>query len=264
MSATIDPLVMGNVSLVRGPTTILAALDWRVAPGEHWLVLGGNGSAKTSLVRIAGLDLHPTTGTVEVLGERLGATDVRRLRRRIGTVSAALAAQLRRDLSVHDAVMTARRGALEPWWHTYDESDHEAARAALARLGVAHLDDRSLGSLSSGEQQRVLLARALVNDPALLLLDEPSARLDLAGRVQLSAALSEITDLAGGPSMVLVTHHLDEIPTGITHVLMLRSGTVVAAGPLADTLDSATLSDTFGLALHLEHRDGRFSVRPAT
>lgn len=260
------PLELDGVSLERGHRRILDGITWSVEADQRWLVLGANGSGKTSLLRIAGLYEHPTRGRVRVLGETLGHVDVRTLRRRIGFASAALAAQLRSDLAALDVVVTAKHAALEPWWHTYDDADRRRAADCLDRMGVGHLGSRRLGSLSSGEQQRVLLARTLMTDPGLVLLDEPSARLDLAGREQLVAALAELASDPVGPAMVLVTHHVDEIPPGITHVLLLHRGRVLAAGPLAQTLTADHLSACFELPLQLERRDdGRFSafaVRP--
>src|SRR5262245_47163294 len=185
-------LTLYDVSFVRDDRIILAPLRWQVKPGERWLVLGANGSGKTTLLRIASLYEHPSTGTVDVLGERLGRTDVRVLRRRIGFVSAAMAAQLRQELSAIDVVMTAKYAALEPWWHTYSDEDRARAHQCLERMGVGRYAERTVGSLSSGEQQRVLLARSLMNEPGLLLLDEPSARLDLAGREQLITSLASL------------------------------------------------------------------------
>jgi len=222
-------------------------------------VLGANGSGKTSLLRIAALYDHPTAGTVEVLGERLGHTDVRVLRRRIGYVSAALADQLRPDLGALDVVRTARYAALEPWWHRYGAEDDRRARWCLEQLGVGAFAERPLGSLSSGERQRVLLARALMNDPAVMLLDEPSARLDLGGREQLVAALDAMA--ADGPPLVLVTHHVDDIPPTMTHALLLRDGCTLTADPIEKALTSESLSECFGLGLHLQRRaDGRYSA----
>jgi iron complex transport system ATP-binding protein len=256
-----DPLQLTNVSFVRDERTILAPLDWRVAAGERWLVLGANGSGKTTLLRIAGLYEHPSTGEVDVLGERLGRTDVRVLRRRVGYLSAALAGQFRPQLRCLDVVMTARYAALEPWWHRYTTADEARATECLDRMGVAWLAERSLSTVSSGEQQRVLLARTLMNEPGIVLLDEPSARLDLAGREQLVEALSELTLDPNAPPLVLVTHHLDEVPPGMTHVLMLRDGEVVARGPIDTTLTADAISACFGLPLHLERRaDGRYSA----
>lgn len=254
-------LDLRGVSFVRDERVILAPMDWRVAADERWLVLGANGSGKTTLVRIAAMYEHPSSGDVTVLGERLGRTDVRVLRRRIGYSSAAIAAQIRPELTCIDVVMTAKFAALEPWWHRYDDDDRARAVACLDRMRVARFADRSLGTLSSGEQQRVLLARALMTDPGLLLLDEPSARLDLGGREQLVAALAELTTDPDAAPLVLVTHHLDEVPEGMTHVLMLRQGQVVARGPIDTTLTSAALSDCFEMALQLERRsDGRWSA----
>lgn len=256
-----DPLHLSHVSFVRDERCILSPLDWRVRADERWLVLGANGSGKTTLLRIAGLYEHPSTGEVDVLGERLGRTDVRVLRRRVGYLSAALAAQFRPQLRCLDIVMTARYAALEPWWHRYTTDDERRASECLARMGVEWLAERPLATVSSGEQQRVLLARTLMNDPGLLLLDEPSARLDLGGREQLVQALSELTLDPAAPPVVLVTHHLDEVPPGMTHVLMLREGQVVAKGPIERTLDAQSLSDCFGVPLHLERRsDGRYSA----
>ncbi len=261
VSARPATLRLRGVSFVRDQRTILAPLEWTVRPHERWLVLGANGSGKTTLVRISALYEHPSSGSVDVLGERLGKTDVRQLRRRIGYSSAAMAAQLRPELSATDIVMTAKHAALEPWWHRYDDTDRERARSCLARMGVAAFADRPLGTLSSGEQQRVLLARTLMNDPGVLLLDEPSARLDLAGREQLVAALAELTTDPTSAPTILVTHHLDEVPVGMTHVLMLRRGEVVARGPIERTLRAEALSECFELDLVLEQRDdGRFSA----
>jgi iron complex transport system ATP-binding protein len=254
-------LDLRGVSFVRDGRTILAPLDWTVEAGQRWLVLGANGSGKTTIVRIAALYEHPSTGTVDVLGERLGATDVRVLRRRIGYLSASFAAALRPALRCLDVVMTARYAAMEPWWHRYTADDEAEARRCLERMGVGNLAERALGTTSSGEQQRVLLARTLMNEPGLILLDEPSARLDLGGREQLVVALGElIADPTSAP-LVLVTHHLDEVPVGMTHVMMLRDGDVTARGPIDTTLDSAALSDCFGMSLEVERRaDGRLTA----
>jgi iron complex transport system ATP-binding protein len=250
-----------DISFVRDARIILAPLSWKVADAERWLVLGANGSGKTTLLRIASLYEHPSSGTVDLLGERLGRTDVRRLRQRVGYLSASLSAQLRPELRCLDVVMTAKYAALEPWWHRYTTADEGRALECLDRMGVAWTAERSLGTVSSGEQQRVLLARTLMNEPGIVLLDEPSARLDLGGREQLMLALGELTQDPAAPPLVLVTHHLDEVPPGMTHVLMLRDGLVTAKGRLEECLTSQSLSDCFGLPLHLERRpDGRFSA----
>ncbi len=195
-----------------------------------------------------------------MLGERLGRTDVRTLRTRVGFASSALSAQLRPALSALDVVMTAKHAALEPWWHRYDEADRQRARDLLDRMGVGGLAHRTLGTLSSGEQQRVLLARTLMTSPGLVLLDEPTAGLDLTGREELVAALAALARDVTAPPAVLVTHHVDEIPPGFTHALLLRQGRVLALGPLATTLDEANLSECFDLPLRLEERGGRFSA----
>jgi iron complex transport system ATP-binding protein len=256
-----EVLRLVDVSFVRDARTILAPLTWNVLPDQRWIVLGANGSGKTTLLRIAAMYEHPSTGDVQVLGEHLGRTDVRVLRRRIGYMSPSLAGQLRRELRCLDVVMTAKYAALEPWWHRYDDADEARALACLDRMGVAWLAERTLATTSSGEQQRVLLARTLMNEPAVLLLDEPSARLDLGGREQLVLALAELTTDPTAPPLILVTHHLDEVPPGMTHVLMLRDGNVVASGPVDRTLTSANLSDCFGLPLALKRTDdGRFTA----
>lgn len=254
-------LRLTDVSFVREGRALLSGIDWTVQPGENWLVLGANGSGKTTLLRVAALYEHPTTGSVEVLGETLGHTDVRVLRRRIGYASAAFAAQLRPELDALDVVMTARYAALEPWWHQYDDADRARARECLATMQVDDFAGRAFGTLSSGEQQRVLLARTLMNEPSVVLLDEPSARLDLGGREQLVAALDDLMHTPGAPPLVLVTHHVDEVPRGITHALLLRDGRSIAQGALDDVLTAEALSDCFGLPLHLERRpDGRHTA----
>jgi len=251
-------LRVAGVRLVRDGTTILEGIDWEVGPGERWVVLGPNGSGKTTLVRIASMWLHPSSGEVEVAGGMLGRIDVRRHRVRIAVVSAAIADLLRPGIAVLDAVLTAKHAALEAWWHDYDDADREVAHAALDRFGAAHLASRTFGTLSSGERQRVLLARALAAEPALVLLDEPMAGLDLAAREDLVGRLAVLAADPAAPPLVLVTHHVDELPPGFTHALLLREGRVHAAGALDDVLTEASLSATFGVPLRLERRHGRW------
>jgi len=242
---------------------LLRDVDWEVRPGQRWVVLGPNGSGKTTLVRIATMWDHPSAGAVELLGERLGRTDVRRLRARVGFTSAAMAAMLRPSLTAAEVVMTAKHAALAPWWHAYDADDARRAQAALERVGCGDRLDQRFGTLSSGEQQRVLLARALSMEPGVIVLDEPNAGLDLAGREQLIVTLSGLAADPETPPMVLVTHHTDEIPDGFTHALLLRDGAVLAEGPMDETLTSKNLSECFGLDLTLERRHGRWTARAA-
>lgn len=255
-----DPtaLSLRDVTLVREGRAILDNVSWDVAPNERWVVLGRNGCGKSTLMKIASLYLHPSSGEVEVLGEKLGRTDVRSLRKRIGVASSGMAEQLRSDLAVTDVVMTAKNAALEPWWHTYDEADRQRARDCLDRMEIGRLTDRSFATLSSGEKQRVLLARTLMPEPGLLILDEPTAGLDLAGREDLVRTLGVLATGNGTPATVLVTHHVEEIPEGFTHVLMLREGQVLSAGTLDDVLTEANLSECFEMQLGLERRHGRW------
>jgi iron complex transport system ATP-binding protein len=253
-------LELNDVSVVRDGRAILDGVTWTVEASQRWVVLGRNGSGKTTIVRLASCYLFPTTGEVTVLGQSLGRADVRQLRRRIGLTSASLANQLRESLDALDVVMTARYAALEPWWHRYTDEDRDAAGSMLARVGVGALAERTFGTLSSGERQRVLLARTLMTAPELLLLDEPTAGLDLTGREELVGALRVLAEDPASPATILVTHHVDEIPPGFTHLLLLRDGQVRACGPLAEVLTADVLSDAFGLSLHLERRDGRFTA----
>jgi iron complex transport system ATP-binding protein len=261
VTAPSPALRLSGVSLVRDGTTILDGVDWTVAAGERWVVLGPNGSGKTSLLRIASLYLHPSRGEVDVLGHRLGRVDVRRLRTEIGLVSAALAGMLRAEVTAAEIVMAAREAALETWWHTYGEEDRAHALELLARVGAEGLADRTFGTLSSGERQRVLLARSLWGAPGLVLLDEPTAGLDLGAREDLIGRLRALAHDRSTPPTVLVTHHVEEIPAGFTHALLLRAGRIVASGPLDESLTAGALSETFGLALALDRRDGRFAAR---
>jgi iron complex transport system ATP-binding protein len=250
-----------DISVVFDGKLALDRLAWRVDPGERWVVLGPNGSGKTTLVRIVSLYLHPSRGEVCVLGAVLGRVDIRKVRPRIGIASASMAAMLRRELEVIDVVMTARNAALEPWWHTYTDDDRARALSMLDRFGMREFAGRMFGTLSSGEQQKVQLARTLMADPELLILDEPAAGLDLGAREDLVARLGDLAEHEASPPIVLVTHHVDEIPRGFTHALLLRRGRAVASGPIDEALTASTLSECFAMSLSLERRDDRWSAR---
>lgn len=254
-------LELAAIGFVRGRRQILDDVSLTVERSQRWVLLGANGSGKTTLVRIAAMYEHPSSGEVRVLGQTLGRTDVRQLRRRIGYTSAALSAQFRPQIEARDVVMTARYAALEPWWHQYTDDDRARADACLDDMGVGEYGERAFGTLSSGEQQRVLLARTLMNDPEVVLLDEPAAGLDLGGREELVDSLAGLANDSQAPPFLLVTHHVDEIPPGITHAMLLRDGHCVAAGPHETALTSETISECFGLPLSLERRrDGRLSA----
>jgi iron complex transport system ATP-binding protein len=240
---------------------VLDRIDWGVAAGERWIVLGPNGSGKTTLLQVAGGYLHPSSGSVEILGQRLGQVDVRRLRERVAVASPAVAKMLRPELSATDAVMTARHAAVEPWWHHYTVEDRAHARDLLAGAGLGHLADRPFGVLSEGERQHVVLARTLMGCPELLLFDEPAAGLDLGARERLLARIGELAADRDTPPMILVTHRVEEVPRSFTNALLLRHGRVVAAGPLPETLTSEHLSSCFGLPLEVSVALGRYAAR---
>jgi iron complex transport system ATP-binding protein len=259
----LQALTFTGVDVVRGEAPVLRGVDWVVADRERWAVLGPNGSGKTTMLQLASGYLHPTRGSVEILGQRLGRVDVRKLRERIGVVSAAVARMLVGRVSAQNVVMSARHAALEPWWHSYEAGDHTRARELLADAGFEAVADRPFAVLSEGERQQVLLARTLMAEPDLLLFDEPAAGLDVGGRERLVARLGRLADDPLAPPIVLVTHHVEEIPAGFTHLLLLREGRVVAAGPITDVLGADTLSECFGLALTLRSDAGRWTCRAA-
>lgn len=244
--------------MVYNGRTVLGPLDWQIAPHQSWVVLGPNGSGKTSLIKILSLYQYPSTGTVEVLGQRWGSTDVRELRRKIGLSSSSLRDQFRPAVTGLEVVVTAKYAALETWWHEYDDADNATATDCLRRVGAEQLAYRQFSTMSSGEQQRVQLARTLMAGPELVLLDEPTAGLDLAGRESLLASLAGLARDPNTPATVLVTHHTDEIPPSFTHALLLREGVPQAIGPLTEVLTEETLSECFELRLRLEQRDGRW------
>ena len=252
---------MAGVGVRRDGMHLLRDVDWSVELDERWVVLGPNGAGKTTLLQLASAHLHPTTGTVDLLGERLGGADVFELRPRIGLASAALAQRLPAGENVVDLVVSAGYAVLGRWREEYDRTDQGRARGLLYQLGVAHLAERAFGTLSEGERKRVQIARALMTDPELVLLDEPAAGLDLAGREQLVARLGVLAADPDAPTMVLVTHHVEEIPPGFTHAMLLRDGAVVASGLLGDVITADLLSVTFGTPLALDRPGGRYFAR---
>jgi iron complex transport system ATP-binding protein len=258
MAAVVD---LAGVSIVRGGARLLDDVDWTVDETDRWVVIGPNGAGKTTLLQLLAAQIHPSDGVAGLLGEVLGTVDVFELRPRIGLTSAALAERIPRGERVADVVVSASYAVVGRWREQYDELDHERAAELLGTLGIAPLADRTFGTLSEGERKRVQIARALMTDPELLLLDEPAAGLDLSGRESLVQTLGALAADPYAPASVLVTHHVEEIPVGVTHALLLRQGRVVAAGPLRDTLTAPNLTATFGLSLELSETDGRWAAR---
>ena len=244
-----------------GGRSILGPVDLSVGVGEHWALLGPNGGGKTTFLSLAGAWRQPSAGVVHVLGERMGRTDVRKLRRRIGHVSHLVGDRLRPSISVLDLVLAGRVAALEIWWQDLDEDDRSAARAALEDVGCGSLADRPLASLSLGERARVLIARALVGAPSLLLFDEPAAGLDLPAREHLVAAMSSATERPGLAASIVATHHLEEIPPVVTHAALVRGGMVIAAGGATEVLADEPLSACFEIDVVVERRGGRWWAR---
>lgn len=253
-----------QVAVVRDGRAILDGVDWQIDTGQRWALLGPNGSGKTTLLKVAAMELLPTRGTVTVLGNRYGHCDARSVRRRIAFVSGAVVRSIRPTLAAHDVVLTGRFGALEPWWHEYDEVDHGQAEKLLQAGGVGHVSGQPFGLLSEGERQQVLLARSLMGQPELILFDEPAAGLDLGARERLITNLARLAGDPNRPPMALVTHHVEEIPPGTTHVMLLRSGQVKAVGPVAEVLVDEVVSACFGLTVTISHVDGRWAARAAS
>jgi iron complex transport system ATP-binding protein len=258
-----DPpvLSLSGVGVRREGTVVLEGIDWQVRPGERWVILGPNGSGKTTLLAVAAARLWPTSGVVEILGSRLGRVDVRTLRPRVSLVSGSVTRQLRADLPARDVVVSGRYGALETWWHTYTPEDWAQADRLLSDAGFASVGPRPFGVLSEGERQQVLLARALMGRPDLLLLDEPAAGLDLGARERLVAHLGALAVDPSSPTTVLVTHHCEEIPQGFTHAGLVRRGHLVAAGPLGEVVTSPLVSDCFDVAVTVGCTAGRWWSR---
>src|SRR6187397_1038151 len=248
MAAVVD---LAGVSIVRSGSTLINDITWEVDESDRWVVIGPNGAGKTTLLQVISAQIHPTSGVAGLLGEVLGTVDVFELRPRIGLTSAALAERIPRSERVHDVVVSASYAVVGRWREQYDELDHERADELLGQLHIERLADRTFGTLSEGERKRVQIARALMTDPELLLLDEPAAGLDLSGREALVRTLSDLAADETAPATVLVSHHVEEIPPGFTHILMLKQGQVVAAGPIRETLTEETLTETFGLPLQL-------------
>ncbi|WP_299036465.1 ABC transporter ATP-binding protein [uncultured Pseudokineococcus sp.] len=256
-------LDLTDVTVVRDGRPLLDEVSWAVGADERWVVLGPNGAGKTTLLQVASGRMHPTRGRAEVLGEELGLVDVFELRPRIGLASAALAERVPAAEKVVDVVLTASYGMVGRWREEYEGPDHERARELLVTLGVGGLEQRTYGTLSEGERKRVQIARALMSDPELVLLDEPAAGLDLGGREDLVRRLAALVADRAAPALVLVTHHVEEIPPGVTHALLLRAGRVVGQGPVDQVLTAEALGEAFGLRLQVERAGGRWSARSA-
>jgi len=260
----VDPdavLQLRQATVRRGSKLLLDSVDWTVEEDERWAVLGPNGAGKTTMLQLAAATMHPTSGQVAIFGERLGAVDVFELRPRIGLSSAALAQRIPGGELVVDVVVSAGYAVIGRWREAYGRLDVGRARALLTRFGVGELADRTYGTLSEGERKRVQIARALMTDPELLLLDEPAAGMDLGGREDLLRRLGMFAANAEAPAMILVTHHVEEIPPGMTHALLLREGRVVSQGLIGDVLTSENLSEAFGLTLTVEREAARFFAR---
>ena len=251
-----------GAQLRRGGNSLVGPLDWQVELDERWVILGPNGAGKTSLMRMAAANEFPSSGSCRILGELMGKTEVMELRTRIGLSSVALAQRIPGDEKVADIVISAGHSVLGRWREKYDGIDHERAADTLEAMGAEHLSERTWGTLSEGERKRVLISRALMTDPEMLLLDEPGAGLDLGGREELVSRLADLALDPDAPAVVLVTHHVEEIPQGFTHAMLLAEGEVTASGLIEDVITSENLTRTFAQNIVVEQADdGRFFAR---
>ncbi|MFJ4219308.1 ABC transporter ATP-binding protein [Curtobacterium luteum] len=252
---------LSDVSVVRNGATILDSVSWEVQDDERWVVLGANGAGKTTLLQIAGAQTFPTSGSVHVLDTELGTADLAELRPRIGFASTALARRIPFTETVLDVVLTAAYSVTGRWNEEYEELDVRRAQRVLDEWGLAAFTERTFGELSDGEQKRVQIARAVMTDPEVLFLDEPAASLDLGARESLVRTLGGYAQSPDSPAIVIVTHHVEEIPVGFTHALVLTDGHVQAAGPIDEVLTNETLTQAFGVELVVTKDDGRWSAR---
>ena len=254
-------LELSNISVQRGDRVILGPLDWQVLEGQRWVILGPNGAGKTTLLQVCSSLIHPTSGEVKILGQALGKTDVFELRTRIGLTSSKLVEQLPGDELVIDVVLTAAYAMFGRWQEKYDLWDESRAMALLTALGVRELGGREFGSLSDGEKKRVQIARSLMADPELLLLDEPASSLDLGGREDLLNRIEAFASDVLAPATVIVTHHIEEIPSGTTHALLLKEGGAIAQGVIESVINDLNLSTAYGLPITVQNQGGRFFAR---
>jgi iron complex transport system ATP-binding protein len=254
-------LELSNISVQRGDRVILGPLDWQVLEGQRWVILGPNGAGKTTLLQVCSSLIHPTSGEVKILGQALGKTDVFELRTRIGLTSSKLVEQLPGDELVIDVVLTAAYAMLGRWQEKYDLWDESRAMALLTALGVRELGGREFGSLSDGEKKRVQIARSLMADPELLLLDEPASSLDLGGREDLLKRIEAFASDVLAPATVIVTHHIEEIPSGTTHALLLKEGRAIAQGVIESVINDVNLSTAYGLPITVQSQGRRFFAR---
>lgn len=260
MSTVID---LQNVSVIRGGKAIIDAISFQATSDQRWVVLGPNGAGKTTMLRVCAAQIHPSTGSATILGSRLGEVNVFELRTRIGFASSALVNQIPNSESVLNAVMTASYGVTGRWNEVYEAIDERRARRVLGEWELGDFAERAFGTLSDGERKRVQIARSIMTDPELLLLDEPVASLDLAAREQTLRLLGGYALSADAPAMAMVTHHLEEIPAGFTHAMLLQDGKIIARGEIGATITSASISETFRFPLKVSYQDGRFSATAA-
>ncbi|WP_421629185.1 ABC transporter ATP-binding protein [Corynebacterium pseudogenitalium] len=252
-----------GVEFIRGGNTLVGPIDWQVELDERWVIVGPNGAGKTTLIRMAAAQEFPSRGVAFVLGERIGKTDMRDLRAAIGLTSSAIASMIPPSEKVGDVVVSAGYAVVGRWREQYEDVDYEQALEVLEQVGAMHLIDRTWGTLSDGEKKRVLIARAVMIDPELLIMDEPVAGMDLGGREDLIAYLGDLALDPDAPAMVMITHHLEEIPYGFTHALLLDEGTVIAQGLIEDVLTSENVSKAYHQPIEVQHDDGRFYARRA-
>lgn len=254
-------LELRELSVRRGDRTILGPLTFAIRPHERWVVLGPNGAGKSTLLQILATRIFPTTGTVHILDKQMGKADLSELRTRIGICGALVSEDIPGDEIVRDVVLTAAYAILGRWNEAYDLWDESRAVALLTTFGVRDLADRRYGTLSEGERKRVQISRALMADPELLLLDEPAAGLDLGGREDLLQRFSAFAQDPLAPASILVTHHIEEIPVGTTHALILKDGLVAASGPVAEVITGEHISGIFEIPLDVHYEGGRFFAR---